>query len=689
MRFTLVSAFLLLVGSSSSTRLVAQRNITVAASFPLETIRNDLFGLDLEFTRHDIWDGLSAELISNRLFAIQPLGTTWPTSWPENFPPRWVSLPGGSAPSVTNQSISCSVTAAQPSCGLVQLPVGDGFDAGMSFGSAIGIEAGRGYTFSAVVRASGTVNGAGQLQLSVVLAPALFAVNFSVPDTGGSGEWTTLTYSFVAGITTMRADSLTLSITTSHPQGTLSFNATSLLPNDNFMGMRLDAVDALADLLFSGPLRYPGGCYAPFYKWKNGLLPLLTRPTSFTPSSYCTAVNGGVNAYSDGFLQNGPGIDEYIALTNHIGATPAISIALQYGTPQEITDARDLVEYCNGDTSTIWGALRASRGHPEIFNVRIWYLGNEISSQSRWPDYPDQPLNETGPMTGPEYAAALETLIPALRAVDSSLTLLVVDGGVNFNTPAWVSQDFTPFISATSSHVGYANSDENGSPTSNVSATNQAKIPTTKVLDDITAVRAFLGNVSDGSAQHIKISVDEWGLGPPWVVKDFGVTHAMFGASFITMVLNSAIELGIGYTNYFEPINEGAIQVLQFSVTPTPLGVVMPMFGALAGTTRLSTSQSPGDDDDDIICVAAISEAKISLILSNRNSTDGFLQWVHFDGIRLASNATVTTLMASGGIGPGSFFGTSINAVDVSSDGWTAIELPAFSIVSVTAYVMQ
>ena len=41
-------------------------------------------------------------------------------------------------------------------------------------------------------------------------------------------------------------------------------------------------------------------------------------------------------------------------------------------------DARDWVEYCNGNTSTIWGALRAARGHPEPYNVKIWYLGNEI-----------------------------------------------------------------------------------------------------------------------------------------------------------------------------------------------------------------------------------------------------------------------------------------------------------------------
>ncbi len=580
-------------------------------------------------------------------------------------------------PSVTGLSsgVACELSASQPLCGLVQLPVGDGFDAGTSFGSAIGLEAGRGYTFSAVVRASGTLGGAG-LTLSVALAPALFAANLSVPD---SSEWTAITYSFVAALTTARADNLTLSVSAS--QGTLWFNATSLLPNDNFFGMRADVVDALADIKFSGPLRFPGGCYAPFYSWKNGLLPLLSRPTSFTPSSYCAAVAGGVNAYSDGFMQNGPGIDEYIALTNRVGAIPAITFALQYGTPAEIDDARDLVEYCNGNSSTPWGGVRSQRGHPEPYNVRMWYLGNEISSQTRWPNYPSDSTNVTGPISVSEYTAALESLIPAVRAVDASIVLIVVDGGPRFDG-AWVAQNFTSLINATSSHVGYANSDQDGSPSSASHATAQAKIPTSTVLADISSVRAFLES-GDGSASHVQISVDEWGLGPPWVVKDFGVTHALFGASFLSMIVNCAIEQGVFYTNYFEPINEGAIQVLQFSATPTPLGLVMPLFGTLAGSQRLAVAQTPGVDDD-VIAVAATTDNAVYVVLTNRNSTSPYTQWIHFEGVSVAPSATVTMLTSSG-FGPNSFFEASTIAAAVSADGWMAVELPAFSLAAVSA----
>ena len=43
-------------------------------------------------------------------------------------------------------------------------------------------------------------------------------------------------------------------------------------------------------------------------------------------------------------MENGLGNDEYILLTKRIGAVPAITVALQFGTPQEIADTRDWVD---------------------------------------------------------------------------------------------------------------------------------------------------------------------------------------------------------------------------------------------------------------------------------------------------------------------------------------------------------
>jgi alpha-L-arabinofuranosidase len=42
-----------------------------------------------------------------------------------------------------------------------------------------------------------------------------------------------------------------------------------------------------------------------------------------------------------------------------------------------IQEALDLIEYCNGDTSTTYGAMRAANGHPEPFGIRLLEIGNE------------------------------------------------------------------------------------------------------------------------------------------------------------------------------------------------------------------------------------------------------------------------------------------------------------------------
>ena len=81
-------------------------------------------------------------------------------------------------------------------------------------------------------------------------------------------------------------------------------------------------------------------------------------------------------------LQNGIGIDDYLALCEEIGMVPAITIRLQYGGADEVQEAADWVEYLNGDSkATQWGKLRASRGHSEPYNVTYWSVTAPLSIQ--------------------------------------------------------------------------------------------------------------------------------------------------------------------------------------------------------------------------------------------------------------------------------------------------------------------
>ena len=174
----------------------------------------------------------------------------------------------------------------------------------------------------------------------------------------------------------------------------------SLFPRDNWHGMRTDLVQALADL-HPGVFRFPGGCIvegsnlSTRYQWKLSVGDVEDRPLNENRWNSTFA-----HRLSPTYFQSlGIGFYEYFLLSEHIGAEPLpilnCGMACQYQNPtypspdyvpadslqQYIQDALDLIEFANGDTTTLWGGLRARMGHPEPFNLRQIGIGNEQWSE--------------------------------------------------------------------------------------------------------------------------------------------------------------------------------------------------------------------------------------------------------------------------------------------------------------------
>jgi alpha-N-arabinofuranosidase len=466
-----------------------------------------------------------------------------------------------------------------------------------------------------------TLEGAASAAPTTVSSILDHFVHVRLSAQAAAAVWGTYEINFTAPITTVNA---TLRIATppihatSSPSNNTAANtaasaqsvwigSVSLLPSASLQhdSLREDTVAALDTIGFNGLFRYPGGCFAPFYDWRAGLLPPDQRPPLPTPSSYCAAVAGGVDAYSDGYVQNDIDTDAYMRLTNRLGMVPAITLALQYGTEAEIQSAKEWVEYCNGNSSTPMGKLRASRGYEEPYNVKYWYLGNEISQQARFPDFPNS-THRDGPPKPAEYAADIvKKLAPVLRRVDPMIHLLPVAtmhsrcmhslytrslhaltvhalitcthcmhtllyaqvaGDDEWNSDwfkaidAHVPGGTGHLMVATSYHGGYMTV-SGGTPSLAADFTRVAKHPTDTFIASVAAQRAKLDSDQKGSAQvtQVGLSLDEWGLGPPWKVHEFNVAHGMYGASFLGGVIRNAKRLGVVFTNYFEPVNEGAI----------------------------------------------------------------------------------------------------------------------------------
>ena len=131
-----------------------------------------------------------------------------------------------------------------------------------------------------------------------------------------------------------------------------------------------DAVEDLFDLevleavkAWGVPLlRWPGGNFVSFYHWWDGIGDFDRRPAR-------------PNEAWGGWEHNWMGTAEFIRYCRLVNCEPQITVNTATAPAAE---AAAWVEYCNGAVSSPMGALRASHGYPEPFNVRIWEVGNEI-----------------------------------------------------------------------------------------------------------------------------------------------------------------------------------------------------------------------------------------------------------------------------------------------------------------------
>ncbi|MBK5270697.1 MAG: alpha-N-arabinofuranosidase [Bacteroidia bacterium] len=132
------------------------------------------------------------------------------------------------------------------------------------------------------------------------------------------------------------------------------------IPNKN--GIRLDVVDALKKLKIP-VLRWPGGCFADTYHWKDGVGPKDKRP------SMLNVWWGNVKE------DNSFGTNEFLNMCEMLGAEPYLSGNVGSGTPQELSDWVKYTTHPNN--SSPMTDFRMQNGRPNPWHVKYWGLGNE------------------------------------------------------------------------------------------------------------------------------------------------------------------------------------------------------------------------------------------------------------------------------------------------------------------------
>jgi alpha-L-arabinofuranosidase len=184
----------------------------------------------------------------------------------------------------------------------------------------------------------------------------------------------------------------------------------SKIPNYN--GIRKALVDNLKKLK-PAVIRYPGGCFADQYDWRDGVGPRDKRPTRvnfWADTRYKTT-----KAYED--LEEGPqkyennhfGTDEFVSFCRMVGAEPYLAANVR---SRDVRVFLEWLEYCNAPANvTTWSTERVKNGFRDPHKVSFWGVGNE--SWGCGGDFtPDEYATEFRKFTAwlPTYGAQLKLI---------------------------------------------------------------------------------------------------------------------------------------------------------------------------------------------------------------------------------------------------------------------------------------
>ena len=139
----------------------------------------------------------------------------------------------------------------------------------------------------------------------------------------------------------------------------------------NIDGIRKELVDEMRKIK-SPVVRFPGGCFADSYDWRDGIGPSDRRPRR---TNFWNGGEAGDAPPSHRYDPNQFGTNEFVHFCKLIGSEPYLAANLR-SLPAEELD--HWVEYCNSPAgSTTLADMRAAAGYKDPFNVRFWGVGNE------------------------------------------------------------------------------------------------------------------------------------------------------------------------------------------------------------------------------------------------------------------------------------------------------------------------
>lgn len=368
-------------------------------------------------------------------------------------------------------------------------------------------------------------------------------------------------------------------------------------------------------------LRWPGGCYADHYHWRDGIGAVEKRTRRLGMSC-------GLQVEDDNTL----GTHEFMELCRQLGAEPYLAGNVGSGTPQELCD---WVEYCNASINTSLVQERRTNGATEPFGVKLWGVGNE-----NW--------GCGGNYDAPTYAREYRRYATMLRHVDPTIELVLGGSGDAMATAEKLDTWNIEMIQTIRPHLGLVDHLSvhrywiNGGPETDFTDEQYYGL-----LSEVQQTEQFIERTAqmlheEAPNRKIGIALDEWGVwhpearpwGPGEVARRAPITYEQANTLRDGLAAGAMLEAFHRQSQVLSMANLAQIvNVLQSVVntdgerlwlTPTyhALHLHTPHIGATALPVRVEAGNTLPDGSSAVTGTASRNGERFALTLINRHISD-------------------------------------------------------------------
>jgi alpha-L-arabinofuranosidase len=196
-------------------------------------------------------------------------------------------------------------------------------------------------------------------------------------------------------------------------------------PVANIDGLRKSLIEHMRKIKAT-VIRFPGGCFADSYDWRDGIGPAEKRPRR---TNFWAMGESEKAPASHRYDPNAVGTNEFVHFCKLIGAEPYLAANVR---SLPASAFQQWVEYCNSPAgSTTLADVRAAAGYPDPFRVKYWGVGNESWGCG-------------GEFTPQEYAVEFRRYSTWLPTYGDNLNLIA--SGPNTDDWSWTREFLTEVL---------------------------------------------------------------------------------------------------------------------------------------------------------------------------------------------------------------------------------------------------